>query len=152
MPNPLVIELVPQSSWCDNVRSQVSRSDWDRLRKLVYAEYHHRCGICNAKGRLAAHEIWDYNDETAQQTLTGMIALCDLCHHIKHLGLAEILASQGKLNLKRLIAHYCHVNHCSVHDFIEHREAAFEQWNRRSAHPWNVNIAALERYSPPDKG
>jgi hypothetical protein len=146
----LTIELVPRSSWCDNVRSQVSRSEWDRLRKLVYAEYQHRCGICKAKGRLAAHEIWEYNDETAQQTLKGMIALCDLCHHIKHLGLAEILASQGKLNLESFISHYCRVNRCSVQDFVEHRESAFEQWIKRSAHPWKVDVSALERYAPPD--
>jgi hypothetical protein len=148
MSNPkLSFELVPRSSWCDNVRSKFNHTEWDRLRKKVYADYQNQCGICHATGRLAAHEIWDYNEQSHIQKLVGMIALCDLCHHVKHIGFAEVLASQGKLNLKRVINHYCKVNECSVRDFDTHLEEAFRIWDKRSQHKWHVDISFLEKPS-----
>src|SRR5690242_6509626 len=42
----LTIELVPQPCWYSNMRKAVTRSTWDTLRRQVYAQYHHRCGIC----------------------------------------------------------------------------------------------------------
>ncbi len=140
----LAFELVPRSSWCDNVRSKFTRAEWDKLRKQVYADYNHRCGICGASGRLAAHEIWRYDDQSHLQQLTGMIALCDLCHHVKHIGFAEVLASQGKLNLKRVIDHYCKINKCTLSDFDLHLQEAFRIWEKRSSHPWQVDISILE--------
>ena len=145
MTTRLYFELVPRSSWCDNVRSKFTRAEWDRLRKQIYADYQHRCGICGAKGRLAAHEIWDYDEQSHIQKLTGMIALCDLCHHVKHIGFAEVLASQGKLNLKRVIDHYCKINQCSLQDFDAQLEEAFRVWNQRSQHQWQVDISFLEQ-------
>jgi predicted restriction endonuclease len=46
----------------------MGRKEWDKLRKEVYAEYGHRCGICGAQGRLNCHERWSYDDETHVQT------------------------------------------------------------------------------------
>jgi len=78
----LSIELVPKTVWYKNLRNMVKRSVWDNLRRGAYAKYGYRCGICGAsKQQLNCHEIWDYDDETHIQTLTGFIALCNLCHH-----------------------------------------------------------------------
>jgi hypothetical protein len=144
----LNIELVPSTSWYNNVRSHVTPLDWNLIRGNVYEEYNHRCGVCQAKPkRLDAHEIWSYDDEKSTQTLVGMIALCQMCHHIKHIGYAEVLASQGKLNFQNLISHYCKVNECSLEDFYTDREAAFKQWEERSSREWEVNAELPKRYS-----
>ena len=37
-PIKLTIELVPRTAWFSNVRSMVSREDWDVLRKECYAQ------------------------------------------------------------------------------------------------------------------
>ncbi len=85
----LEAELVPSTSWFNNMRKVVPKAEWDRIRKRTYAEYRHRCGICSYEGRLNCHEIWHYDDHNYVQKLEGFIALCGLCHHVKHLGLRE---------------------------------------------------------------
>lgn len=136
----LTAELVPKTSWYDNMRKAVSGSDWNKIRKNVYAQYNRQCGICHAQVRLNCHEIWHYDDERHLQTLAGFIALCDWCHHIKHLGFAGMLASQGKLDYEKLIQHFMRVNECDRETFEHHRAAAMRQWKERSAHQWQVDL------------
>jgi len=134
----LTIELVPSTSWYNNMRKVVSRQDWDVLRRKVYADYGHRCGLCGASGRLNCHEVWEYDDKRHIQTLVGFIALCDLCHHIKHIGLARILADEGKLSMDDVVAHFCKVNGCDYSDFLNHEAGAWRTWESRSKHNWEV--------------
>jgi hypothetical protein len=136
----LTAELVPSTSWYNNLRAVMSKDQWDHIRREVYAYYGHRCGICNALGSLHCHEVWSYDDATLTQTLDGFVALCPWCHHIKHLGYAGILANEGKLDYERLIRHFMQVNRCERADFYQHREAAFDQWERRSQHRWKIDI------------
>jgi predicted restriction endonuclease len=76
MPLKLTIELVPKTSWYSNLRNVIRPAKWDKLRKSVYAEYEHKCGICGATGgRLNCHEIWEYIDTNHEQKLIGFIAL-----------------------------------------------------------------------------
>ena len=145
--HPLTFELVPRTSWCDNVRSQVSSKVWDKLRAEVYANYDGKCGVCGkVPKKLEAHEIWEYNDETGLQKLVGMIALCSMCHRCKHIGLTELLASQGKIKIVAVMAHYCRVNKCDNAQFMRDRNAAFELWAQRSQRSWTVDISWLENY------
>jgi hypothetical protein len=138
----LAIELVPSTCWYSNMRKVLSHTAWDKLRKEVYAQYKHRCGICGKNNvRLECHEIWAYDDDTYMQTLMGFIALCPLCHHIKHIGLAGIMAQEGKLDYERILDHYCAVNHCSREDFYRDRAAAFTQWHARSQHTWQTDLS-----------
>src|SRR5712691_2581439 len=93
----LTIELVPQPLWGINLHK--SRAAWDKLRKQVYAQYNYRCDICQAENvTLYCHEIWQYDDTVHIQKLNGFIALCNMCHHCKHIGHAKILAADGKLD------------------------------------------------------
>jgi len=138
----LHIELVPQSLWYLNPRTAMGRKEWDKLRKEIYAKYGHRCGVCGAQGRLNCHERWLYDDEAHVQTLVGFIALCDWCHHVKHIGLAGILAMDGKLDYERVIQHFLEVNQCTREEFDRHKTEAFEQWNERNRFPWEANWGA----------
>ena len=48
---PVTCELVPATSFFDNLRKGISRAEWDRIRRRTYAKYGHRCGTCEATGR-----------------------------------------------------------------------------------------------------
>ena len=63
-----------------------------------------------------------------------------MCHHIKHIGLAGILASEGKINYKDVITHFCRVNSCSEKEFETHVEKAFQIWKERSRHEWRQDF------------
>jgi len=136
----LTIELVPETSWFNNVRKAVSAKQWDKIRKDCYQKYNNRCGICNAEGRLSCHEIWNYNDETHIQKLEGFIALCTPCHNIKHIGLSQILADEGKLDFNKLVEHFCKVNNCNFETFKEHHKKSFSNWKERSKHDWEIDF------------
>jgi IstB-like ATP binding protein len=94
----LTIELVPETCWYSNMRSALPRDEWDRLRRQVYADYGHRCGICGARGKLHCHERWHYDDAAHVQTLQGYIALCAWCHHVKQLRLSSIVETLAERN------------------------------------------------------
>lgn len=131
----LKIELVPETSWYKNLRKYMKEKDWDRIRKQTYANYGHRCGICGAEGRLNCHEIWEYDDKKHIQKLVGFIALCDMCHHVKHIGLAAELGLYD-----RVVEHFMKVNNCDAKTFKEHEKEAFEQWKERSKHEWQIDL------------
>ena len=63
-----------------------------------------------------------------------------LCHHVKHIGLAGILASQGKLDYEKVVEHFRKVNECDRKTFEEHKKQAFAQWRERSRYEWKVDL------------
>jgi hypothetical protein len=137
----LIVELVPEPCWGSNLRDRVSPEAWQSLRQQTSAEYKHCCGICGAAGRLNCHERWAYDDERHIQKLEGFIVLCDMCHHVKHIGLTGVLASKGKLNFQKVLDHYCQVNECTQEAFRAHEVAAWDLWRRRSAFKeWETDL------------
>lgn len=148
----LKIELVPATSWYSNLRKVLQRNDWNKLRKQIYVKYDHKCGVCNVQSRLNCHEIWTYNDQNYRQKLDGFIALCNLCHHIKHIGLAEIMADQGRLNYDNIVKHFMKVNNCDRIIFEKHKQEAFKKWEERSKHEWEIDLgeykALINQSSP----
>lgn len=145
----LKIELVPSTSWYDNLRKYTSKEDWNKIRKRVYANYGYRCGICSTKGRLNCHEIWEYDDKEYIQRLIGFVALCDLCHHVKHIGHADILADEGKLDYEKIVEHFMRVNDCSRDTFEKHREKAVDEWKERSSHEWQLDLGEYKNIIKP---
>src|SRR6266487_5815389 len=141
----LTIELVPQPCWNSNLRSKMTRANWDHLRTLVYATYNDRCGILHASRHISGvtlhcHEIWHYDDEHHVQRHTGFIALCEMCHHCKHIGLAGIRASEGKLDLQQVIEHFIRVNQCSREAYEAHSKEMWHTWRERSQHQWTTDL------------
>jgi len=141
----LTIELVPSTSHYKNLRKMMKRSRWDKLRKEVYAEFGHKCGICGSYGRLNCHEIWEYDDQQHIQKLSGLIALCPMCHHIKHLGLAAILIQKGHLDGDALNNHFLKVNECGLDDYVEHTANAALQHRERSQYEWTIDLGDYEK-------
>jgi 5-methylcytosine-specific restriction endonuclease McrA len=92
MQTRLTVELVPSTRWYTNVRSNVPKAVWDRLRRQVAAEAGQRCKICGGRGRrwpVECHEVWHYDDATKVQRLERLVALCPACHEVKPAGLTS---------------------------------------------------------------
>jgi len=141
----LTIELVPKTCWYTNVRSEVTRSVWDKIRKKSYAAADHKCEVCEDVGtdqgyrhKLECHEIWDYNDVNKTQTLAGFISLCPRCHKCKHPGLAQI---KGEMDI--VISQLMKVNEMSEKEAVVYVEEQFDVWQERSQHQWALNTKHL---------
>jgi hypothetical protein len=151
----LTIELVPAPLWYTNLRKLLPRKEWDKIRKSVYEAYGHKCGICGAEGKLECHEIWEYDDENHIQILKGFIALCPLCHRVKHFGRTSVLAAQGEITdeeYEEVVQHFMKVNRCDREAFKQHVREALEQWKQRSEHRWEVNFGPYQSLVEEIKG
>lgn len=139
-PLKLDFDLVPETQWGKSLRMRVPRPIWDKLRKEVYAQAGFKCQICGAEGRLNCHEIWEYDEKNLIQRLTGLRAVCDMCHHVMHFGRSSILADQGRLDIKEVIKHFMKVNDVSRKEFEAHYRAAICIWQDRSQSKWVLDF------------
>lgn len=140
----LTIELVPESCWYSNVRSQVSQREWDKLRKATYQAANYCCEICGGKGTkhpVECHEVWHYDDEQRIQKLARMIALCPACHEVKHMGLANV---RGRSEMA--CEHLAKVNGWSIQQTNDYVRQCFQVWQERSQHEWTLDISYLEEF------
>jgi len=147
----LEIELVPKTCFYVNLRSELARVDWDRLRKLTYKANNYRCEVCGGKGHkhpVECHEIWAYDDEHKLQVLIGLEALCPMCHKVKHIGKAQV---DGVMDVA--IEHFCRVNDVGYAEAIDYIEDVFRIWRGRSLYDWRQDLSFIERFNitPPNK-
>lgn len=142
----LQIELVPATSWYSNVRSEVSKDEWDIIRRKCYQLADYKCELCGGKGKkwpVECHELWEYNDKKNTQKLVRLIALCPDCHQVKHIGLAGI---KGKSEEAK--EHLMEVNGMSSEEADNLIEEAFDKWRERSNYEWEVDTKYLDQYFP----
>ena len=141
----LTIELVPKTTWFSNVRSMVSRQDWDFLRRNSYKKANYLCEVCGGVGNhhpVECHEIWQYDDNKHIQKLLGLISLCPLCHEVKHIGLANI---RGRIDtVKR---HLAKVNAWTEQETNDYVAEQFDVWMDRSLYEWKVDLTWLDEQS-----
>lgn len=144
----LTIELVPETAWYTNVRSNVTQGEWDVIRKKCYAEASHKCEICGdvgtnqgVKHKVECHEVWNYDDENHIQKLIGLIALCPNCHKSKHVGLAQIKGEEGIV-----INQLMNVNGMTEDEAVSYIDESFGVWEKRSESEWELDISYLEEY------
>lgn len=136
----LEIDLIPTTAWGENIRKELGRSKWDKLRKEVLAEQGNKCAVCGLTKKLQCHEVWEFNDETGVQTLKGFQATCSLCHLGSHFGLAQQLAKQGHADLENIVSHFLEVNEISLDQFHEHLAEAVEVFKKRSQQEWEQDF------------
>jgi hypothetical protein len=140
----LIVELVPRTCFFSNLRSNLSKKDWDRLRHLTIEKADHRCEICGSTGNgssLECHEIWKYDDENKAQTLTGLIALCKACHRSKHMALARHKGWEGVAE-----DHLMRINDWDRQTLDIYLEEVFIVFERRSTENWSLDISWLEGF------
>jgi len=141
----LEIELVPSTSWYTNVRSAVTKNQWDKIKSIVASKAYYVCEICGGAGSshpVECHEVWLYDDKKHIQTLERMIALCPKCHMVKHFGLHAIVRKKYDLVLNHLMK----VNKISKEVAEKHIKREFEKHTQRSAHSWKLNLNHLKDY------
>lgn len=139
----LTIELVPKTAWFSNIRSMVSRKDWDVLRKEAYKKANHKCEICGEIGKkhpVECHEIWQYDDENHTQKLIKLIALCPACHEVKHIGFANT-RDRGEIAEE----HLSKVNGWSEQETSTYVQEQFVIWRKRSCFEWKIDLTWLEK-------
>lgn len=139
MNNVIVVELVPKTSFYNNVRSAVSKEDWDILRKQAYKIAGHCCSVCKKKARLEAHEIWHYDDKKNIQRLAEIKALCHDCHMVYHLGFASVNGEYDKT-----FKHLQKLNGWSKEETTMYVDAVFEVWFWRSKKKWDIDLGLLD--------
>ena len=139
----LTIELVPQTCWFSNVRSEVSPADWDRLRKMTAHAAGNQCQVCGGLGPkwpVECHEIWEYDDNQHRQTLAGLTALCPACHEVKHMGFANT-RGRGTIAARNLAK----VNGWTAQEADRYIADQFAVWERRSRFQWTLDLRWLEQ-------
>ena len=143
----LTAELVPETVWNKSLCKLLPRNVWNDIRETVIRINGKKCQICGeTEGIMNLHEIWSYDDINHIQKLDGFILLCVMCHHVKHIGLAGILANEGKLDYNKVARHFCKVNSCSEKEFEEHVKGAFTIWRKRSQLQWKQDFGEYGQY------
>lgn len=139
----LGINVIPSTSWFNNVRSHFSKEDWDRLRRACYRKAGYKCEICGGKGEewpVECHEVWEFNEKTQIQKLIRLISLCPMCHKCQHPGLAHM---QGFG--QAVITHYAKVNGISESEARKDYNEANKVWEKRSELEWDLDISVLTK-------
>jgi 5-methylcytosine-specific restriction endonuclease McrA len=144
----LTIELVPSTSWFNNIRAMVSSSDWDTIKSMTFKKAGYRCEICGGKGHkwpVECHEVWEYDDVNNTQTLTRTIALCPTCHQVKHMGLQ---LTKFPSRVPRLINHMSKVNNSTRTEMEDYIEECFRVHSERSRCKWTVDVSWIKKRFP----
>jgi len=139
----LTIELVPRSSWFTNLRSVLSKSEWDKIRKEQYKKSNYVCDVCGGKGDrwpVECHEIWEYDNRKHTQKLVGFTSLCPSCHMVKHIGLAGIRGLHDKA-----ISHLMKINDMTRNGAEMYVEDQMWKWQERSLYEWEIDISLVRK-------
>jgi len=140
----LTVELVPATCWYSNLRSELPKERWGLLRRAVYRQASNRCEVCGGRGPrhpVECHEVWLYDDDRHVQKLERMIALCPACHECKHMGHANVTG-----NGARARRHLAQINGWTASQVDQYLERVFVVWQRRSQHPWRLDLSTLAAY------
>lgn len=141
----LTIELVPKTCWYKNLRSELPKDRWNKLRYQCYRYNNYVCELCGDHGlnqgfshRVECHEKWSYNDFHHIQKLEGLMCLCPRCHKVKHMGLAH---SKGELGL--VLKQLKRVNYMDDKQALKYVKQSYEVWRERSQWEWKLDVSWL---------
>jgi len=137
----LYVDMVPQSCFFQNVRSELTDAEWKLLKTSSYKRAGYCCEICGGKGPahpVECHERWAFDEETGVQRLTALESLCPDCHTATHMGLAQIRGIE-----QEAMAHMMAVNSWDLATTNAHIKEAFRVWDHRSQRRWDVDMTHL---------
>lgn len=138
----LNFELVPDSCWYSNLRSELPKESWDKIRKKAYARAGGKCMICGAPTtRLEAHEQWEYDDEKGVQKLINVIAVCRACHEVIHIGRTQLMGREREAS-----EHFMKVNGCTYAEYRKALGEANEKHRDRSRREWQLDVSELDKF------
>lgn len=143
-PMPVLLpDMLPTTTWENNLRTALSEHEWDRLRKFAYQAAGHACVACGSRGDpyIEAHESWSFNEQTGVQRLKGLLALCGLCHKGKHLGFANRIGRLQQVYARlRWLNDWDDAQLAAGLADVERRQAIL------SAREWTLDLSFLRTY------
>lgn len=99
-------DLIPSTSWGSSLSNMLTKDSWDKLRLPLIEQNNNVCQICGARhSSLDVHEVWSYAMPSQEeiweaqdlgasafgiQSLDGLMAICEECHKMFHLGFANV--------------------------------------------------------------
>lgn len=137
----LSINLIPQSSWCSNLRSLLTKKEWEMCKSYSKSKNNNKCEICNGQGKkwkTECHEEWEFDEVKNIQKLTKITALCPSCHEVKHIGLAN---ANNRFN--EAFNHFLKINEVSNKEGWLYIQKSFQDWERRSNLDWELDCSYL---------
>ena len=139
----LGFELVPDGCWYSNLRTILSKKQWDFLKSDAKSRADGKCMICGRKtARLDAHERWSYDEKTGTQILTDIIAVCKDCHSVLHIGYTQLKGDEARAE-----KHFMKVNNCSYAEYRKALGDANDEHQRRNKiSEWKLDLTYLKRY------
>ena len=130
----LNFEMIPSGAWNFNLRTQLPKKAWDILRQIAYNKAEGKCCICNRKvKRLEAHEKWQFDSLNKVQKLVDIVAVCNSCHSVIHIGRTQLL---GKEDIA--IKHFKKVNEVDYSAYIDALKKANEE---------NIELSKIDEWS-----
>jgi len=145
----LRIELVPSSSWGDNLRDgmKIKRGEWELLKRGCFEAAGYKCEVCGGVGRkhpVECHEEWSYDEGEGVQKLVRLVALCPMCHRAKHIGHTLYVLGGGVA--EAVLRHIGRVNGQTEGEVMEMVVEAFGVHQRRSSRSWEVDVSNLFKF------
>ena len=139
----LKIELVPDGCWYSNLRTILTKEQWNYIKKAVKLRADGRCEICGAKTyALEAHERWSYDQKKGIQKLEDVIAVCKDCHSVIHIGRTSL-----KGDPIRAEEHYMKVNGATYAEYRKALGDANEEHTRlNEVSEWKLDLTKLKDY------
>lgn len=138
----LAVNMIPSTSFFQNLRTHLPKADWDRIRRWAYKRAGYVCEICGGRGPkwpVECHELWEYDSATGLQKLTGLIALCPACHGVQHMGFSQLQGRGAEAE-----AHLRKVNGWTEEQTQEHLKEAWKIWEQRSQRKWELDLSYLK--------
>ena len=138
----LRFELVPDGCWYVNLRSHLSKSDWERIKRYAKRKADGRCMICGKiTNQLDAHEQWSYDEKRGIQRLEDIIAVCKDCHSVIHIGRTQLYG-----DIERAENHYMKVNGVSYSEFRRDLGEANEKHKRlNKVSKWVTDVSLAQK-------
>jgi hypothetical protein len=136
----LKIDMIPKTSWGNNLHRQLPSPIWKSLREKTLASSGHKCSICGSPDKLHCDEVWAYDNRKKVQSLVRLQTLCSMCHYVKHIGHAGVLAKEDRLDYSKVVEHFLAVNNCNLLMFDEHEFRAQKLWKERSRYKWKIDF------------
>ena len=142
----LSIELIPTTTVGINLRSELTPTQWDTLRRKVYSRANYCCEACDADNiEVHCHEVWSWNDKKHIQKLIGLRCLCWECHRTTH------LSDPGIGGDLKTLKHFARVNGVTIFEANRIVRKAYKQVMERSKREWKLDTSWLGSYLQKDK-
>lgn len=148
------VQLIPRPLWGVNLRQELGKVQWNRLRKERHETEGGCCQFCGKPVLIEnseLHEKWGYNHQQFEgepfsyPILLGLIVLCKNCHKTQHLGLASV-----KGYLPEALQRLSELTHMPLSRAQAYYRMTMAEWGLHSNLPWlpDYTVTFIERTNP----